>query len=415
MADIIEKRLTRPQKRLCRAVRKFGGAAFAGTGPTAGSSSTREYDNSVLLPSTLRVVCQLRMKVMSKQMRRLENELYKALPIGTEGIPYKLQEPSSEYHGVFADNDGKRYFVNLLSQDGILHHGGYFNNELDAAKAYDEKVKALSLPGLPLNFSAHKADSQQATKGGNSYKGVHQVNSKFESRVSFQNKAVYLGLYKSAAEAAFAYNEVADLLGKRECNSVDMVTVQEARREHVDAAIDEFHSLWEGEIKGKKLAGHTSGLKKQIVQLELENKKLKETNNVLRHNMQNGMLRPPTEERAKVMTCIHALRAGDVSLQLNKSGTLTRESRKRLQAFLNSNQKDVGGWMWSYENLSKEIHLLNTRVKKKRKIAEAASSSTSLEGIVRGNPSNLTLLQNPTILNVSDKVVMIPADIVSTL
>ena len=71
--------------------------------------------------------------------------------------------------------------------------------------------------------------------------------------------------------------------------------------------------------------------------------------------------------------------------------------------------------MWSYENLSKEIHLLNTRIKKKRKIAEAASSSTSLEGIVRGNPSNLTLLQNPTILNVSDKVVMIPDDIVSTL
>lgn len=104
-----------------------------------------------------------------------------------------------------------------ITVDGSTQHLGYFENEEDAARAYDRQSaplrRAVNFPG-----KGQKAVVKRGVSGMSSrYIGVSwdKGSRVWKSSISINSKMVYLGAYTRERDAALAYDERAATLGRR--------------------------------------------------------------------------------------------------------------------------------------------------------------------------------------------------------
>ena len=92
---------------------------------------------------------------------------------------------------------------------------GYFDNEEDAARKYDEVAVTL---GRRRNFLADGTEASAATEscgGWSRFKGVswHKASNKWHAQIQKEGKRKYLGYYNDEEEAARKYDDAAGALG----------------------------------------------------------------------------------------------------------------------------------------------------------------------------------------------------------
>lgn len=73
----------------------------------------------------------------------------------------RQQNASSMYKGVTWRKDRKKWRANICLMDGTKKHLGYFESELDAAKAYDEAALKLFGNFATLNFPKPAEDADR--------------------------------------------------------------------------------------------------------------------------------------------------------------------------------------------------------------------------------------------------------------
>lgn len=118
---------------------------------------------------------------------------------------------------------GVRWYRPLLkwqarvTLDGKTEHLGYFENEEDAARAYDQRCAPTN---RPVNFPGE--GQQAAVKRGMNGMSSRYIGVSWDKRqrvwkslITINSKMVYLGAYSRERDAALAYDERAATLGRR--------------------------------------------------------------------------------------------------------------------------------------------------------------------------------------------------------
>lgn len=73
----------------------------------------------------------------------------------------KRKNCSSQYKGVWWSKNARKWQVQITCLDGTKKHIGYFDFELDAAKAYDEKAKEIFGSFANLNIPEKPKDADR--------------------------------------------------------------------------------------------------------------------------------------------------------------------------------------------------------------------------------------------------------------
>ena len=132
----------------------------------------------------------------------------------------------SKYVGVSWDKRDKKWEANIRI-DGKKKNLGYYHDEKEAARIYDEQAALL---GKPVNFPLHEG-MEQAVKAAyyrkdlskvpnvnrpSKYVGVSwsKTNKTWHAMIMIDGKQKGLGYYHDEKEAARMYDEQAALLGK---------------------------------------------------------------------------------------------------------------------------------------------------------------------------------------------------------
>jgi hypothetical protein len=98
-------------------------------------------------------------------------------------------------------------------------HIGYFDNEDDAARAYNATARAAGgdwallnvIPGMSLEESATMP--YRPRRHRNRYRGVRPKGRQWEASIQHQNQRYVIGYYPIPIDAARAYNDECDRLG----------------------------------------------------------------------------------------------------------------------------------------------------------------------------------------------------------
>jgi hypothetical protein len=92
-----------------------------------------------------------------------------------------------------------------INYDGKKHHLGYFEDEEEAARAYDKAVRVQHGKKAQLNFPA-KGESE--FRKSSKYRGVswYKRDKKWEANINYDGKKQNLGSFEDEEEAAKAYD-----------------------------------------------------------------------------------------------------------------------------------------------------------------------------------------------------------------
>ena len=129
----------------------------------------------------------------------------------------------SKYVGVNWEK-GRKKWKAQIKIDGKIKNLGYYHDEKEAARIYDEQAALL---GRPVNFPLHEG-MEQAVKPIKDRSKVPNVNrpskyvgvswskemKKWHAKITIDGKMKTLGYYHDEKEAARMYDEQAALLGK---------------------------------------------------------------------------------------------------------------------------------------------------------------------------------------------------------
>lgn len=124
----------------------------------------------------------------------------------------KSEKTANTYKGVRIINNIYRA---VISKDGKFYDLGSYENEIQAAIAYNLKAKILFGNFAKLNTIDIEEDLQNKyikeienykKKYVNIYRGVSKINKKYKAQISKNKIIYYLGLYDTEEEAVIAYN-----------------------------------------------------------------------------------------------------------------------------------------------------------------------------------------------------------------
>jgi hypothetical protein len=118
----------------------------------------------------------------------------------------KCGEAGSNYRGVYWDKNNN--WKASINYDGKQHHLGSFENEEEAARAYDRAARAHHGEKAQLNFPA---EGEGGIRKSSKYRGVSRDknSSKWVAKISYDGKQHNLGLFEDEEEAAKAYDRAA--------------------------------------------------------------------------------------------------------------------------------------------------------------------------------------------------------------
>jgi hypothetical protein len=126
----------------------------------------------------------------------------------------KCGEAGSKHRGVSWYKITKKWKA-AIKYDGKQQHLGCFEDEEEAARAYDQAARAHYREKAQLNFPA---EGESGPRKSSKYGGVSwdKSNSKWVARISYAGKRHHLGCFENAEEAAKAYDRAAKVhKGKR--------------------------------------------------------------------------------------------------------------------------------------------------------------------------------------------------------
>jgi hypothetical protein len=122
----------------------------------------------------------------------------------------KCREARSKYRGVSWLKRDSKWEARIM-YDGKQHRLGYFEDEEEAARAYDSAERLKHGKKAQLNFPAEgESGSRQSSK----YRGViwsKRDTIKWIARIHYDGKLHHLGCFEDEEEAAKAYDRAARL------------------------------------------------------------------------------------------------------------------------------------------------------------------------------------------------------------
>jgi hypothetical protein len=116
----------------------------------------------------------------------------------------KCRETGSKYRGVYWQKSQNIWKANITF-DGKQHHLGCFEDEQEAARAYDRAARAQHGENAQLNFPA---EGESGSRKSSKYRGVSWLKSRNKWKVVIRcdGKQHYLGYFEDEEKAAKAYD-----------------------------------------------------------------------------------------------------------------------------------------------------------------------------------------------------------------
>jgi hypothetical protein len=130
-----------------------------------------------------------------------------------------VRRQASQYRGVCWHKSNNKWIAHI-KYDGKDHHIGYFEDEEEAAKAYDKAAREHHGEKAQLNCPTKKEQAAEEAKqqrwincgeGGLKYRGVYwdKRSKKWQAEIRYDGKKHYLGSFEGEEGAAMAYDQAA--------------------------------------------------------------------------------------------------------------------------------------------------------------------------------------------------------------
>jgi hypothetical protein len=119
----------------------------------------------------------------------------------------KCREAGSKYRGVNWQKKNNKWLAQIKN-DGKVHYLGCFEDEEEAARAYDRAARAHHGEKAQLNFPV---EGESGSRKSSKYRGVswYTRGSKWKAAIYYDGKIHCLGTFEDEAEAARAYDRAA--------------------------------------------------------------------------------------------------------------------------------------------------------------------------------------------------------------
>lgn len=157
-----------------------------------------------------------------------KENLRKCTPLLNQANKTKIQRKSvsSRYKGVVKHTHS--YQARITYKD-TTYKLGFYKDEVNAARAYDQKAREFFGEFALLNFpnesippvnkitkshASSKSNANKIAKNILGLKGVSKIRNHYISRITYQGKTHHLGRYDTAEQASQAYNKKAEELFK---------------------------------------------------------------------------------------------------------------------------------------------------------------------------------------------------------
>merc|ERR1712034_33130 len=137
----------------------------------------------------------------------LQNPAISAMP----NEQYQKKEKPSQYKGVYFHKQSGKWRVQLSLIEGKSKFGGYFKDELDAAKRVNQLCNELGIP--PYTSEINAIPNQKKAKTSK-FKGVSWINGKWYVRIYLKGqKQKFGGYFKDELYAAKRVNQLCEEFG----------------------------------------------------------------------------------------------------------------------------------------------------------------------------------------------------------
>lgn len=170
----------------------------------------------------------------------------------------------SQYRGVYSQ-PGSVMWVAQLQGSARMVIAGYFESEVEAAKAYDKEARALWGTTVEYNFNEKGERNDHVTSEGHElplvwhrsskYRGVRAAGPRWTAQISYGGTNHHLGTYNSEIEAALAYDTQAMQYHNTPAAVFNFTEGPQSEFDRIDAIVKELTDRGElGEVATSALA-----------------------------------------------------------------------------------------------------------------------------------------------------------------